>query len=122
MNYKLKNTLFTIFLITGSISISSAQLALVNEPDKPSVQAAEMTRYGKYNAQLYTGRLSLNIPVYVYRDADFTIPVSLSYSYNGLVVNRQPGVAAFTIMLLELGFNQKKIVLYFKRIDYVYSF
>ncbi|MBR0315059.1 MAG: hypothetical protein IJK39_08055 [Bacteroidales bacterium] len=79
-----------------------AQLALVNEPDKPSVQAAEITKYGKQNVQLYTGRLSLNIPVYVYRDADFTIPVSLSYSYNGLVVNRQPGVAGLG-WVLECG-------------------
>lgn len=65
---------------------------MVNEPDKPSVQAAEMTKYGKLNAQLYTGRVSVSIPIYVYRDSRFTIPISLDYSYNGLVANRQAGI------------------------------
>lgn len=39
MNYKIKTTLITIVFITGSFSISFAQLSLVNEPDKPSVNA-----------------------------------------------------------------------------------
>ena len=69
-----------------------AQLTLVNELDKPSVQAAEMTRYGKLNPQLYTGKVSVSIPIYFYRDSRFTIPVSLEYSYNGLVANRQAGI------------------------------
>lgn len=68
-----------------------AQLTVVNEPQAPSVQASEMTKYGKQDVNLYTGELSLNIPIYTYRDDDFTIPVSLSYSYNGLKVNRQAG-------------------------------
>ena len=37
-----------IFAIT--VSESYAQMTLVNEPDKPSVQASEMTKYGKLNA------------------------------------------------------------------------
>ena len=61
-----------------------AQLTVVNEPQTPSVQASEMTKYGKQDVNLYTGELSLNIPLYTYRDDDFTIPISLSYSYNGL--------------------------------------
>ena len=66
-----------LFLLLGQSS-SFAQLSLVNEPDRPSAQASEMTKYGRFNPQLYSGRLSLNIPIYVYRDADFTIPISLS--------------------------------------------
>lgn len=80
-----------LFLLVGQTS-SFAQLTMVNEPDKPSVQAAEMTKYGKLNAQLYTGRVSVSIPIYVYRDSRFTIPISLDYSYNGLVANRQAGI------------------------------
>ena len=82
--------LISVLLVTRP---AAAQLSLVNEPDKPSAQASEMTKYGKMDPQLYTGRLSLNVPVYLYRDADFSIPVSLSYNYNGFVVNKQPGVA-----------------------------
>ena len=90
-----------LFLLHGQSS-SFAQLSLVNEPDKPSAQASEMTKYGRFNPQLYSGRLSLNIPIYVYRDADFTIPISLSYNYNGLVVNKQSGVAGLG-WVLECG-------------------
>lgn len=90
-----------LFLLLGQSS-SFAQLSLVNEPDKPSTQASEMTKYGRFNPQLYSGRLSLNIPIYVYRDADFTIPISLSYNYNGLVVNKQSGVAGLG-WVLECG-------------------
>lgn len=79
-----------IFAIT--VSESYAQMTLVNEPDKPSVQASEMTKYGKLNAQLYTGRVSISVPVYTYRDSRFTLPISLDYSYNGLVANRQAGI------------------------------
>ena len=65
---------------------------MVNEPDKPSVQAAEMTKYGKLDAQLYTGRFSVSIPIYVYRDSRFSMPLSLDYSYNGLLANRPAGI------------------------------
>ena len=84
-------TFLLLFLLLGQIS-SYAQLTLVNEPDKPSAQAAEMTRYGKLNAQLYTGCFSVSIPLYVYRDSRFSLPLSLDYSYNGLVANRQAGI------------------------------
>lgn len=91
------------FFSVLSITISYAQLTLVNEPDKPSVQSSEMTRYGKYDAQLYTGKFSLNIPIYVYRDTRFTIPISLSYSYNGFVPNRQAGIAGLGWSLVAGG-------------------
>ncbi|MBR4801397.1 MAG: hypothetical protein IK041_01150, partial [Bacteroidales bacterium] len=90
----MKNTLSIVFflLFSACATESYAQLTLVNEPDKPSVQAAEMTKYGKYDAQLYTGRVSVSVPIFVYRDSRFTIPISLNYSYNGLVANRQAGI------------------------------
>ncbi|MBR5074252.1 MAG: hypothetical protein IKX26_03375 [Bacteroidales bacterium] len=94
---KNETVLKLLFLLLGVFPVtvveSYAQLALVNEPDKPSVQAAEMTKYGKLNAQLYTGKVSVSIPIYVYRDSRFSIPISLDYSYNGLVANRQAGIA-----------------------------
>lgn len=45
-----------LFLLLGVFPVtvieSYAQLTLVNEPDKPSVQAAEMTKYGKLSLGL----------------------------------------------------------------------
>ncbi|MBO7562124.1 MAG: RHS repeat protein [Bacteroidales bacterium] len=92
MNTKVLKFLLLSFLIFSPNIRVLAQLTLVNEPDKPSVQASEMTKYGKFTPQLYTGRFSLNIPIYVYRDSRFTIPITLDYSYNGLVANRQAGI------------------------------
>lgn len=90
-------TIFRTLIITLSLIgfypvTSYAQLTLVNEPDKPSVQASEMTRYGKLTPQLYTGRASVTIPIYTYRNSRFTIPISLDYSYNGLKPNSQTGI------------------------------
>ena len=90
MKTPLRIFLLIFFLIEQTSSF--AQLTMVNEPDKPSVQAAEMTKYGKLNAQLYTGKVSVSIPIYVYRDSRFSIPISLDYSYNGLVANHQAGI------------------------------
>ena len=92
----MKTSIRTLILILLSVgfypSLSHAQLTLINEPDKPSVQASEMARYGKLNSQLYTGKVSVSIPVYTYRNSRFTLPISLDYSYNGLQPNRQTGV------------------------------
>ncbi|MBO4692748.1 MAG: RHS repeat protein [Bacteroidales bacterium] len=87
------NKLFYLILLSISIiQYSYAQLTLVNEPDKPSVQASEMTRYGKLTPQLYTGKVSVTVPIYTYRNSRFTLPISLDYSYNGLIPNRQTGI------------------------------
>ena len=86
-----------------------AQLTVVNEPQTPSVQAAEMTKYGKQDMNLYTGELSLNIPIYTYRDDDFTIPVSLSYNYNGLKVNQQAGYVGLGWTLNRGGYITRQV-------------
>lgn len=86
-------TLTLILCLIGFYPLTSyAQLTLVNEPDKPSVQASEMTRYGKLTPQLYTGKVSVSIPLYTYRNSRFTLPISLDYSYNGLKPNSQTGI------------------------------
>ena len=86
-------TLTLILCLIGFYPLTSyAQLTLVNEPDKPSVQASEMTRYGKLTPQLYTGKVSVTVPIYTYRNSRFTLPISLDYSYNGLIPNRQTGI------------------------------
>lgn len=85
--------LITIFLLATSCANAFAQLALRENPQPMSPQAAEMTRYGTHNVNLYTGRIGVNIPIGVYKDADFELPVSLSYNYNGFRVNEQPSEA-----------------------------
>ena len=85
--------LWTLVLLFALPLVSRAQLSLVNEPQPVSPQAAGMTRYGKNDVNLYTGRISVSIPLYEYKDADFDIPLSLNYSYNGLQPNSQASEA-----------------------------
>lgn len=97
-----------VFILSSSL-YGFAQLTVVNEPQTPSVQASEMTKYGKQDVNLYTGELSLNIPLYTYRDDDFTIPISLSYSYNGLKVNHQAGFAGLGWTLVFGGYITREV-------------
>jgi hypothetical protein len=54
-----------------------------------SPEAAAMSRYGDLNVSLFTGALAQDIPIYVYKDNDFDIPVSISYGSTGF----KPGQA-----------------------------
>lgn len=49
----------------------------------PGVEAFAMTKYGGLTPSLYTGAMSLPIPLYTYKDPDFTIPISLEYNFDG---------------------------------------
>lgn len=56
----------------------------VNTPKSPN-----NIIYSGNQPDLYTGTVSATIPVYTYKDPDFTVPISLYYSSNGY----QPNVA-----------------------------
>lgn len=85
--------LLTVTVLLFSAISASAQLSLRENPQPQSPQASEMTRYGTHNVNLYTGRVSISIPIGTYKDTDFEIPVSLNYSYNGFKANEQPSEA-----------------------------
>ena len=83
----------TVLILLLSVIPVSAQLVLRKNPLPESPQASEMTRYGTHNVNLYTGRVSVNIPVGTYKDSDFEIPVSLNYNFNGFRPNEQASEA-----------------------------
>lgn len=49
----------------------------------PSAESWKMTQYGSLKPSLYTGTMTYSLPLYTYKDEDFTIPISLEYSYGG---------------------------------------
>lgn len=57
----------------------------------PSVETFGMTRYGSLVPSLYTGAMTYSLPVYIYEDPDFTIPVSLEYHYDGYKPTQHSG-------------------------------
>ena len=68
----------------------------VNMPASP--QAWAMNRYGNESINLYNGTVGASIPIYDYKDNDFSIPVSINYSSDGYRPNIQNGP-------LGLGWN-----------------
>ncbi len=62
---------------------------------KPSAEAWQMTRQGGLTPSLYTGTMNWSLPLYVYEDPDFRIPLSLDYSFGGYRPSQRSGVAGY---------------------------
>ena len=105
----LRFILLVIILYSSSLPVY-AQLSLGSNPQPATPQTAEMTRYGGHNVNLYTGRITISIPIGEYRDKDFTIPVSLEYNYNGMRPNEQAGECGLGWMLACGGMITREVV------------
>lgn len=57
----------------------------------PSVESFKMTQFGSVAPSLYTGAVTYSLPLYTYQDEDFTIPISLEYSYDGYKPSQHSG-------------------------------
>ena len=91
--FLLRSIAVCMLVSTFTITLQ-AQSGFVQDGEKqrPSTDSWNMVKYGDVGASLYTGTIQLNIPFYEYKDSDFTIPVSLAYSSNGLQPNKRGGV------------------------------
>ncbi|GKI23188.1 hypothetical protein CE91St19_25900 [Odoribacter laneus] len=58
---------------------------------RPSADVWEFLKYGNTPVNLYTGTISVTVPLYHYKDKDFDIPLSLTYASNGWCPNRLQG-------------------------------
>lgn len=75
----------------------------------PSAQAWDFVRYGNTPVNLYTGTARVEIPVYTYNDADFTIPISLGYAYGGFMPAQQTGIVGLGWFLNAGGMISREI-------------
>ena len=66
-----------------------------NSTIEPSVEMFSIAQYGKLEPSLYTGTMSYSLPLYVYEDPDFTIPISLEYSFNGYKPSVHSGTVGY---------------------------
>jgi len=77
------------FLILSVLicTISSAQ---INGPTVkfPSPSAAELGRFSAAKVGLYTGTAQYSIPIYEFKTPNLTLPITLDYSSNGLMVDK----------------------------------
>ena len=80
------------FVLMCLCVVSYSQTRLENEPMRPSAEAWDQIKYGEIEPSLYTGTVALSIPIFLYRDNDFELPLSISYASNGCVPNVRPGM------------------------------
>ena len=62
------------------------------------------------STSLYTGGISLNVPIYTIQDADFTLPVSLTYTANGYMQNQSCSAVGYNWTLNAGSAITRKIV------------
>lgn len=55
-------------------------------------QTWSFMKYGNSPVNLYTGNISVTIPIYTYHDNDFDLPINLTYASGGYIPNSQTGI------------------------------
>ncbi|WP_301903268.1 hypothetical protein [Alistipes ihumii] len=96
MNGILKNKYVVQYLLTiGMTSVFSTMQGQLRAPADnilPSIENWDFIRYGDSPVNLYTGTVSVNIPIYTYKDKDFELPISVGYASNGYQPNIPTGI------------------------------
>lgn len=84
-------------LAAGTVHLRAQSLEPFNPYGifSPSVEAWQMTRYGNLTPSLYTGAMTFSLPLYTYEDPDFTIPISLEYSFDGYRPAQHSGTVGY---------------------------
>jgi YD repeat-containing protein len=54
----------------------------------PSPTAYELGRYGQVDVGAFTGTPNINVPLYTYKTKNVSIPITLSYNSNGILVDQ----------------------------------
>jgi YD repeat-containing protein len=91
--------LIPIFNLTGQIDV------FTNSPD-----AASLGSYGSVPVGLFTGTALMNIPLFELKTKNLSLPISLNYSSNGLVVDKVASRVGFDWSLFAGGAIVRQIV------------
>ncbi|MDR1089479.1 MAG: RHS repeat protein [Prevotella sp.] len=92
----IKISLFLFLILRIQVSVSGQGIPEgIDIPSFmiPTNQTWSFIKYGGSPGNLYTGTVGASIPVFEYKDKDFTIPVSLNYASSGYMPNRAVGIA-----------------------------
>ncbi len=77
-------------LLSTSLSAQSG-FKFYDEITLPQTDAWNFVRQGDITPSMYTGTINLSVPIYNYKDRDFNIPITATYSSNGNTPNQLPG-------------------------------
>ena len=101
-----------ISLLAGCLLTLPAQpLPAQEQPlqGKTSPQTADFVRYGNMPVSLYTGQVSVSVPLYHLQDPDFDLPLVLNYSADGLKPHKRPGWAGLNWSLGGTGVITREV-------------
>jgi YD repeat-containing protein len=97
-----KNLLIILFLCILFPAIAQQNVKLP-EILPPSPSAFAMTRYGGINLGMQTGTAQYNLPIYTLTSRKLSLPVSLSYSSNGIKVDELASRVGMSWALISGG-------------------
>lgn len=88
-----------LFFVIATVGIGSipfpmkAQMVLAGDGTivHSPPQSMNFMKYGNTPVNLFTGTLSMNIPIYTYKDKDFELPISIGYASTGFTPNVPTG-------------------------------
>jgi len=80
----MKNLLFLIFLFLSGYIMGQEPGDIV----APSPNAAELGKYGMVPVGMFSGTAQYSVPLYEFKTQNLSLPVTLNYSTNGLVVDQ----------------------------------
>lgn len=88
------------FIFLGGLNVFNAfagdGLTLrLNKLYAPAPSAADLGRFSAMQVGLFTGSAKYSIPIYEFKTSNLTVPISLEYSSNGLVVDKVASWAGF---------------------------
>ena len=76
---------------------------------KVSAETADFIRYGNQSVSLYTGQVSVSVPLYHIKDKDFDVPLSLNYSGEGFKPASRPSWVGLHWSLIGSGVVTREI-------------
>ena len=93
-NYKNLGRIILLPLILGIVPISGYSQWV--DPSngavvEPTATMSQFMRYGNTPVSLYTGSVDVSVPIYIYEDYEFNIPVVLKYVFSGQKPNDPAG-------------------------------
>src|SRR4051812_33850109 len=102
----MKTKIWLNCLVTASLALNVAAQQAPNNDLKiipPSPSVAELGRFGLASARLSDGAFSTQLPVYEYKTKNLSLPISLAYSTNGLMVDKVASQTGMDWVLIAGG-------------------
>lgn len=109
----MKNKILIIILFFSSFLFSQNEDNTMNPKlptvVPPSTEAYSFTKYGNLPINEFTGMSNISVPIYTYEAGKINIPITLSYSSNGVKVNDYPTKTGISWVLNSGGIITRTI-------------